>query len=177
MSLPSEFAALVVALVGGAAILDLRTRRVPNELVLLIAGLGVVAHLVVGPPARELGLALAGLAVGLALWIGPFALRWVGAADVKLVAAVGAWLGPLATFRMSLYAGIVGGLLSIGYLATGRHRAALSGLQAQLISFRVSQRFLPAGIAGGKSAARGMPYTVAVLVGLVVELFVIGEAI
>ncbi len=171
----------MVALVGGAAILDLRTRRVPNELVLLIAGLGVVAHLVVGPPARELGLALAGLAVGLALWIGPFALRWVGAADVKLVAAVGAWLGPLATFRMSLYAGIVGGLLSIGYLATGRHRAALSGLQAglqaQLISFRVSQRFLPAGIAGGKSAARGMPYTVAVLVGLVVELFVIGEAI
>jgi prepilin peptidase CpaA len=42
-----------------------------------------------------------------------FALGGMGAGDVKLLGAVGAWLGPLAVVWVALYSGIAGGLLGL----------------------------------------------------------------
>ena len=44
---------------------------------------------------------------------------WVGAGDVKLLAALGAWLGPTATFWACLYGLAGGGLLAIALAVAG----------------------------------------------------------
>jgi prepilin peptidase CpaA len=43
----------------------------------------------------------------------PFALRGLGAGDVKLVAALGAWLGPMNALWLAVYATIAGGVLAL----------------------------------------------------------------
>ncbi len=162
-----EFAASLVVLVATATVLDVRSGRIPNALVLSIAALGGVARMVGGWSPDALASSFGGLLVGLAVWIGPFALRWVGAGDVKLVAAVGVWLGPLATLRVSLYTGLAGGVLAIGYLLMRTRHPAAATVVA-LGAFRGSPRLASRGAEPG--SAMGMPYTVAVLAGLIVEL-------
>jgi prepilin peptidase CpaA len=172
VSLTPELGLFLVGLVAVAVLSDVRFGRIPNGLLLAIAGLGLAARLALTGPTSGLVAALGGLAAGLAIWIGPFALRWVGAADVKLVAAMGAWLGPLATLRLSLAAALAGGLMGLVYLAM-RRRAALEVVQVELLQLRVTRRF-----SQGTEAAvreRGMPYAVAILAGLLAEMFLSGQ--
>jgi prepilin peptidase CpaA len=81
--------ALVVALVG--CVTDLRTRRIPNALTFSAAATAVVFH-GIDAGLAGIGHSLAGLAVGLALFLPLFALRGLGGGDVKLLAALGAWM-------------------------------------------------------------------------------------
>ena len=84
------------------------------------------------------GLASAtGWAVGIAIFFVPFALGGLGAGDVKLLGAIGAWLGPMNALWVGLYAGAAGGVLAIfvaltkGYLVSGgRQRRRDAGLLA-----------------------------------------------
>ncbi len=172
MSLPPEVGLLLVGLVGVAALVDVRFARIPNGLLLVIGGIGLAARLALAGPTDGLLAGLGGLATGLAIWIGPFALRWVGAADVKLVAAIGAWLGPLATFQLSLASALAGGLMSLAFLLAKR-RAALEALQFQLLQLRVMRRLSQ----GSEAAARerGMPYAVAILAGLLALMLISGQ--
>jgi prepilin peptidase CpaA len=79
-----------------AAVEDLRRRRIPNWLnySLVLGGIAqsfTVAHTVA--PAQS----LLGLLTGFGLTFFLFAIEAVGAGDVKLMAGVGAWLGPVPT--------------------------------------------------------------------------------
>ena len=80
-------------LLGWAAIEDVRTRRIPNWLTLLMMAGGFaqsfLATRTVSPGASLLGFPAAA-AVPLVL----FVIGAVGGGDVKLMAGVGAWLGP-----------------------------------------------------------------------------------
>src|SRR4051812_26472994 len=80
-----------------AAIGDVRTRRIPNRLVLALALLGFLYCAVTRGPMWGGLRALEGLFVGMGLWLPFYALGWLGAGDVKLVGAAGAWLGPIET--------------------------------------------------------------------------------
>ena len=86
----------VGALLTLACISDLRTRRIPNVLTFLRRAARSCFTLITGG-LNAAGWSLAGCIVGLLL-LPIFALRGMGAGDVKLLAAVGAWLGP-GTFR------------------------------------------------------------------------------
>jgi Flp pilus assembly protein protease CpaA len=96
-----------LVLAGWMAWGDARTRRIPNYLTLATAlsGLGFQfgAHDWPG-----LGQGLLGLCVGFALLIGFFLKGGMGAGDVKALAALGAWLGPLATLYLFIYMGLSG---------------------------------------------------------------------
>jgi prepilin peptidase CpaA len=91
---------------------DIKTQRIPNYLTLgtAVAGLGF-----------QLGFhgwgglwsGFQGLALGFSLLIIPYLLKGMGAGDVKALAALGAWLGPLNTFYLFIYMGLCGGLLVI----------------------------------------------------------------
>src|SRR4030095_1932515 len=72
---------------------DLRNRRIPNYLTF---GSAALAVLYAGVAAGWAGLcvALAGWSVGIVLFIPFFLLRGMGGGDVKLLAALGAWVGP-----------------------------------------------------------------------------------
>ncbi len=101
---------------------DLRTRRIPNALVfggamvglLLNAALPAGAGLFIAP-FGGIGLlkALAGLAVGLCLLLPMYAMRALGAGDVKLMAMIGAFTGPAAVVGITLLTLLAGGVLAL----------------------------------------------------------------
>jgi prepilin peptidase CpaA len=103
-------AALVIAAL--ACVWDLRTRRLPNVLTFGGAAAGMIFQL--ATRGMDGGLAgLTGWAVGVALMFGLYALGGMGAGDVKLLGALGAWLGPADAAWLVLYTGVAGGVLAV----------------------------------------------------------------
>jgi prepilin peptidase CpaA len=102
--------ALLLTIVAARA--DVRTRKIPNALTFPALLLGLATHLALG--GREGFLAsLAGMAVvGVALIPG-WLMRWMGAGDVKLMAAAGAWLAfPHAVIAL-LASLLAGGVIAL----------------------------------------------------------------
>ena len=106
----AHVAVLAVALL--AAVCDLNTRRIPNALTFGAAAVAVAVHGVVNGWSGLL-LAASGWAAGFALFFPVFALGGMGAGDVKLLAAMGAWLGPWGALWTAFYAAFAGGLMAL----------------------------------------------------------------
>lgn len=117
----SELMAVAVALV--ACVTDFRSRRIPNVLTFGASAAAFVFWVVSGGPAG-LWFSVAGWFVGCLLFLPWFLLRGMGAGDVKLLAALGAWVGPGTAVWVALYAAIAGGVFAVvvtlasGYLGT-----------------------------------------------------------
>jgi len=116
--------ALVLAIVavgmGAAAVIDLRTRRIPNILTATLAAIGI-GLAAAGFGRVGLGAALLGCLLGLAFMMPGHIFGATGAGDVKLLAAAGALLGPKDTIYAFLYTAIVGGALALA-VAVARRR-------------------------------------------------------
>src|SRR6266487_4394530 len=121
---------LVVAVVVNEAVFDVRTHRIPNWLVLLGA-ITCIAGQMIQPALLDFGIggALKGIAVGFALLLPLYLLRATGAGDVKLMAMVGAYLGPWGVASAALLSFIAGGVLA---LAIALAKGALGRLFANL---------------------------------------------
>ena len=102
----------VLIALGVAIAYDLRTRRIPNWLILAIAAAGWTAA-ATGLIPVTIGQSLLGMLLGCAILFPLFAIRAFGAGDVKLLGAVGAWVGPLLVVWVMLIAAIVGGVMAI----------------------------------------------------------------
>jgi prepilin peptidase CpaA len=101
-----------VAVGSAACVTDLRSRRIPNVLTLGSAGVALLFHSV-APSGMGFLSALSGWLVGAAVMFVPFALRGLGGGDVKLLAAIGAWTGPVFAFWVGMYTGMAGAVLAI----------------------------------------------------------------
>lgn len=110
---------LAAATVSVAAILDIRSRRIPNWISGTALLVGVVLHVWQSGPSGVL-VALAGGGLGLLMLLPLYAIRAMGAGDVKLLAGVGALLGPQVLVSVAVYAAIAGGVVSIVILARRR---------------------------------------------------------
>src|SRR5262249_33178383 len=115
--IPREVAYLVSFVLVEAAIIDGRALRVPNWLTLHFA-LGGWAYAYWAGGAPVLGWSLAGAAVGLACLMPLYSIGGMGAGDVKLMAGVGAWIGPAATFWSFLSTAMAGGVMAVVMMAT-----------------------------------------------------------
>ena len=117
--------ALIYAGVAATAVLscawDIRYRRIPNVLTFGSALLGIGLH-AAGSGAAGAGFSAAGWAVGLALFLPWFLAGGMGGGDVKLLAAFGAWLGPLQIVWACLFAMLAGGLVAAIAVVASRHR-------------------------------------------------------
>jgi prepilin peptidase CpaA len=118
--------ALLIAYVSMVALIDVRTRRIPNELSATAALLGLVAQASLhGAP----GLldALAGAAIGLGMFLPFYLLRAVGAGDVKAMGTVGIFLGAQASLLAVAFTLIAGALVGVIVLLLPSLAAASAG--------------------------------------------------
>jgi prepilin peptidase CpaA len=129
----------VISVVGLiACAIDLRWRRIPNVLTLPTALAGLLYHYSISG-SDGLTSALLGALVGLAIFFPLFALGGLGAGDVKLLAAFGAWLGPQQIVIAALATTILGAIAAlILVLARRRFVATLANLHGLLAFWRVA---------------------------------------
>ncbi len=108
---------LVVLSLGltAAVITDVRSRRIPNWLTGAIAAAGF--GLAFGGGVVTPGRAALGLLVGLLLMMPGHVIGATGAGDVKLMAAIGAVVGPDVAIRSFLYSAVAGGVFAIAVAA------------------------------------------------------------
>jgi prepilin peptidase CpaA len=118
--------ALLVSGVG--AVWDLMTYKIPNKLTYTAMVIGLIAQVCLyGWSGLWMG--PAGLLLGGAIFLVLYLLRTMGAGDVKLMAAVGAFAGWSAAVEIALYSAIAGGVIAIGVAVfKGRVRQTLENV-------------------------------------------------
>lgn len=165
------FAALLLTgLLLTAVITDLRSRRIPNLLVIA----GVVAAFTVHAAARIAGTdslagpawwsPLAGLGVGLAMLLPLHLMRGCGAGDVKLMAMVGAFVGAQTALAAVLYTLLAGGALSVLFMfGRGVALQTLANMRSLLLDR--TARGSAARLAPLAHTTARLPYGVAISLG------------
>lgn len=165
------FGILVVAILVPAMLVaswnDYRSHRVPNRLNawIVLTGLGAQAFSG-GGSGLEAG--ILGILVGFGMLVGLWAVRGMGAGDVKFMAAIGAWLGPVWTFQAVLVGGLLGGAIALAMIAYGRNwrqaSANVGVLMTKVSSVRTA--FSDFGSAESLSKTCGvMPYAIPLTIG------------
>jgi prepilin peptidase CpaA len=154
------------AIAGAACWFDVRTRSIPNWLTFPAAALGLIAATLAHGGHGALSSA-AGLLVGLALFFPLFVLRGLGAGDVKLMGALGAWLGGFVVLGVAFYTSLAGGVLALGLIVRHRYGGqALRNLWLLLLHWRVFG-FTPLdSLTLETSAGPKLPYALPIAVGV-----------
>ena len=124
---------VLLALLAVAALTDYRSFRIPNWL----TGGGIVFALVYAfftpIPGATWFAPVTGMLLGFVLTIPMYITRTMGAGDVKLVAMIGAFLGPLAVLYSILFSFITAGVAAIGFAtARGAVRRLFSNVRSIL---------------------------------------------
>jgi len=109
----SAIVVLLTVVLVTAMCIDLRSSRIPNWLTFPTMGFALVAHVWLGGLQGAI-FSLAGLGTGLGLFLILYVSGSIGAGDVKLMAAVGAIMGPYGALLSGLLAILVGGLYALG---------------------------------------------------------------
>ncbi len=166
---PQEVIWLVSVVMIEAAVIDGLQLRVPNWL---------TAHFVAGGLAywawSQGGVgflwSLEGAALGLALLLPLYAIGGMGAGDVKLLAGMGAWVGPALVLQAFVATAVVGGLMAAvmvvrsGELA--RHVALFHTIGNEILAVRSPSK-LSEIAAARKPTMLLLPYGIPMAVGTV----------
>ena len=163
--------AAVIAIAAVAVFCDVRTRRIPNALT-FGAALAAFAFAAATSGVSGLGAAAGGWVTGAALFFPFFALRGMGAGDVKLLAALGAWLGPVETIWLAMFAAMAGGVLGIAVaIARGYLSTALRNVWLIFTHWRVAGIQPVPGLTLSDTKAPRLAYAIPIAVGLMVTLW------
>lgn len=151
---------------------DVRENRIPNVMVLLLLCAGVFLN-TAGPANSQQGpfspfpgalgaaQSLLGVLVGLALFLPFYLWRAMGAGDVKLLAALGAFAGPVEIISLMLIILVAGGLLAVVRMLWSRNSGLVLANVRQVLGGGSARRFDPA-----RQSADRMPYALAFSAGL-----------
>ncbi|MFP3563255.1 prepilin peptidase [Paraburkholderia sp. SIMBA_030] len=163
----------LLGLVAVAAGWDLQTRRIPNWLVLTGLALALAIQWRLHGVGEGGGRWLLGMLTGGSLFLPLYLLRAMGAGDVKLMAAVGAFAGPDIALEIVLVTCVLGGVWA---LATIILKRAVKDTGANMLAIVL------AGTASlGSKEVRGkgatftsvgsLPYGVAIALGTLCVMF------
>lgn len=157
------FIALIIGL-GLAVLIDVTRHRIPNWLTLGIAFTGLVFQTWTAG-GSGLGIGLLGLFIGLFCFLPFHIFGAMGAGDVKLLAGVGAFIGPVNVFVAALMTIMVGGVISTVYIAArGGLRPMIRRYRTMLILLVASKpQYIPPE--AGEAAGLRFPYALAIACG------------
>lgn len=150
-----------------AAVIDGLKLKVPNWLTFHLTAAGLVYCGWVGGSTGLLW-ALAGAALGLALLLPLWLIGGMGAGDVKLMAGVGAWVGPSLVTGAFVSTAIVGGLMALAMVVWSgeyaRHWARFQVIGNEILTIRNPDR-LAAIAAERKPTMTLLPYAIPLATG------------
>jgi prepilin peptidase CpaA len=167
--MPPFFFVTVFVLVVVAAIIDVRTRRIPNLLTLPALAAGLVGSTVAGGYGG-IRHSLAGVFVAI-LILGPLCwFRSMGAGDLKLCAAVGSWMGASGLLFALVIAAMAGGVMAVAYALYRGKFGELLDRSAILIHVAPVAAPSP-DVDVRHPGALAIPYAPAIAFGVVFSLF------
>ena len=154
-----------------ATFTDLRSRRIPNWLVFpfLLAGIAVSGwlHGWHGIWQSLAGVGLAALLFGILFFMGG-----MGMGDVKLCAAIGAWVGPHQLLTALVLTGIAGGIMAVCWAAAGGFLGDLFKGSGDLIFGLKDRGMRPhPELVLANPKTRKLPYAPAIAIGTLVSFF------
>ncbi len=158
---------LVSAILVEAAVIDGLKLRVPNWLTFHFV-IGGLAFAVWSGGASGLLWATGGAALGLALLLPLYAIGGMGSGDVKLLAGVGAWMGPSLTLGAFVATAITGGLMALAMVAWSgryaRHWSMFQTIGHEILTVR-DPASLSEKAAARKPSMMLLPYGIPITVG------------
>jgi prepilin peptidase CpaA len=160
-----------VVVLAVATFTDLRSRRIPNWLVLpfLLVGIAVSGWL---HGWHGVGQSFAGLGLGLLIYGFLFWMGGMGAGDVKLCAAIGAWIGPDQLFLALIVTGLAGGVMVLCWAAFGGFFKELFKGTGDLVFAWTERGLQPDGeMSLSNPRKRKMPYAPAIAIGTLISFF------
>lgn len=167
----TAFDAGAVVLAAGAAVTDVKSARIPNVITLVGALGGVLAHGTLPEGAGALA-SVAGAAAGLAVFFPIFALGGLGGGDVKLMAAIGAWVGWPDVLLVALYTALAGGVLAVGVaVARGYLGQALGNLRGLARFWMIAGLRPEPSLTLAHGRGPRLPYALPIFAGLIVTLW------
>jgi prepilin peptidase CpaA len=156
---------------------DIRKKRISNTLVFMMLCAGIIFNALEAPtntlglPAYHLGplgapLALLGSLVGLVMLLPLYLARGLGAGDVKLMAALGSFLGPVDTINLALVILVTGGCAAaVRMVWIDKTRLALSHV-AELITLVTNGK--PQSFDPSTQSVERMPFVPAMAMGTLI---------
>lgn len=151
-----------------AAWVDYRQHRIPNRLV-AVGVAAVLATQVAWHGWSGAGAALAGFGLGLALMIPFYVIGAMGAGDAKLMAMVGAGVGPLGAVSVAVLTFVIGGALAL-LVAVMRGSAGrlLANVRMMLFgAFATAVVERRASFTAPANSAGRLPYGIAIALGTI----------
>lgn len=154
---------MVVALVG--AITDIRSARIPNRLT-YTALLAVLPLRTAFVGFSGLKNGIIGMVVAGGLFTVLYALGAMGGGDMKLMAAVGAWVGSTQVMTLILATALAGGVLAIGRIVSRNVVGSTLRNTVRLIYYRLTSGLKPhPELNVQSSGSQRVPYGVAIAIG------------
>ena len=151
--------------VGGftlaAATFDSRTRKVPNWLTVPVLLGGLLFHTVAGAldggfpgAAKGFGWAAGGFAVGFGILFLLWMVGGTGGGDVKLMGALGAWLGPYLALIVFVVSGLIVMVYTVFAMAVFTSRRGVAATQKRYLRQSATDRKSKGKSQAGRSTSR-----------------------
>lgn len=140
--MPLSLKLVLACTVIAAGLFDLRYRRIPNWLNLGAITAGLTANILLFA-LHGFVIALLGVGCSLLIYVPLYLVRGMGAGDVKLMAAIGAIVGPWNWLGIFLFTALLGGIVSLLYVVL-RRRLSQTFLNLALIVTDLLHIRLPA---------------------------------
>jgi len=155
-----------------ASWVDGTEKRVPNWLNALLLSAGIAIQCL-HPDGQGAVFALLGALVGFGVLIVPWMMHGMGAGDVKLMAAIGAWFGPW----MTLWAFVVGALMGaviaiIMIIISGKAKYACTNMTTIMMKMSNPAQWFTefAGAKSFGSTSQLLPYGIPLTMGSITVL-------
>jgi len=140
--MPMEVAIFLIIVLVISAYTDIKSGIIPN-VVTITSFVILVSYFYFTQGLEGLIFSIQGACVGFLVMMLPYLFGAMGAGDVKLMAALGAGLGPIHTFYAFLITSILGGLYALVVLLSYRGELVyfLRRLRVWVVSWRITKSF------------------------------------